>query len=311
MNRMDRLLAIVLELQGKRNRRAEDLAATFEVSKRTMYRDIQALCQIGVPVVSVPGQGYTLMEGYFLPPLSFSGEEALMLLLGSDAIARNFDAQYRAAAQSASRKIESVLAERLRREVKYLRENILCIADEARDPEKLQPLRRAILEQKTIRFHYHTRFADDGGSAQGVREADPYGLYFSVDVWYLTAYCHTRRDIRHFRLDRMSRLEVLAKTFARPSDFRMEQRDDDAQRSVVIEALFDPEVAQWVKESRFYYRTAMHETPDGLCVTLRVRHENEALPWLLGWGSQVRVLRPESLQRRLANEARKILQKYC
>ena len=110
MNKTDRMLAIVLELQGKGKQRAEDLAATFETSKRTIYRDIQALGQAGVPLVSTPGQGYALMKGYFLPPLSFTTEEAIMLLLGSDYMAQNFDAQYRAAAESAGRKIESVLS---------------------------------------------------------------------------------------------------------------------------------------------------------------------------------------------------------
>ena len=105
MNRTDRLLAMVLELQGKGWQRAEDLAATFECSRRTIYRDLQALGQAGVPLVSMPGRGYSLMEGYFLPPLSFGTDEATMLLLGSDFMAQHFDAQYRAAAQSAGRKI--------------------------------------------------------------------------------------------------------------------------------------------------------------------------------------------------------------
>ena len=74
MNRTDRLLAIVLELQGKGHQRAEDLAETFETSKRTIYRDIQALGQAGVPLISTPGRGYSLMKGYFLPPLSRSEE---------------------------------------------------------------------------------------------------------------------------------------------------------------------------------------------------------------------------------------------
>src|SRR5262252_5341 len=149
MNRTDRLLAIVLELQRKGARRAEDLAATFETSKRTIYRDIrharltqrldvavdrafadlaatfetskrtiyrdiQALSESGVPVVAQPGVGYSLVEGYFLPPVSFSADEATMLLLGGDFVAQNFDAQYRAAAVSAGRKIEAVLSEKLR-----------------------------------------------------------------------------------------------------------------------------------------------------------------------------------------------------
>src|SRR3954466_8123374 len=114
MNRTDRLLAILLELQAKGQQRAEDLAATFEVTKRTIYRDMLALSESGVPVVSVPGQGYSLIEGYFLPPLSFSTDEAIMLLLGSDFVAQNVDAQYQSAARSASKKIEAVLGSDLR-----------------------------------------------------------------------------------------------------------------------------------------------------------------------------------------------------
>jgi predicted DNA-binding transcriptional regulator YafY len=70
------------------------LAATFEVTKRTIYRDMLALLESGVPVVSVPGQGYSLVEGYFLPPVRFSTDEALLLLLGANFAAQNFDAQY-------------------------------------------------------------------------------------------------------------------------------------------------------------------------------------------------------------------------
>src|SRR5438128_7734923 len=150
MNRTDRLLAIVLELQGKGRQRAEDLAATFETSKRTIYRDIQALGEAGVPLISVPGRGYSLMKGYFLPPLSFTTDEATMLLLGSDFTAQNFDAQYRLAAQSASRKIEGVLPEKLRDEVRYLQSSFHFISAvrkvEADESNILQQLRRAIIE---------------------------------------------------------------------------------------------------------------------------------------------------------------------
>ena len=84
LNKTDRLLAIVLELQGKGRQRAEDMARTFQTSKRTIYRDIEALCEAGVPIVSTPGRGYALMKGFFLPPLSFTADEATILLLGSE-----------------------------------------------------------------------------------------------------------------------------------------------------------------------------------------------------------------------------------
>ena len=96
MNKTDRLFAIILELQARGQCRAEDLAAAFEVNKRTIYRDVQALSEMGVPVVAVPGQGYSLMEGYFLPPLRFTTDEATMLSLGSEFVAQHFDNQYRA-----------------------------------------------------------------------------------------------------------------------------------------------------------------------------------------------------------------------
>src|SRR5215207_8055557 len=162
MNRTDRLLAIVLELQAKKQVRAEDLADTFEVSKRTIYRDIMALDESGVPIVAIPGQGYSLDEGYFLPPLSFSTDEAIMLLLGSGMAAQHFDAQYRTAAQSARHKIMTVLSESLRREIGYLESSIqLIVVEKLSAPETLQLLRRAILQRRTVRFCYHARYRDE------------------------------------------------------------------------------------------------------------------------------------------------------
>jgi predicted DNA-binding transcriptional regulator YafY len=118
MNRTDRLLAIVLELQGRGRRRAEDLAATFETSKRTIYRDITALCEAGVPIVATPGLGYSLTPGYFLPPLSFTAPEATLLLLGAEVMAGSFDTLYRRVAEAAGRKIEAVLPAQARDEAR-------------------------------------------------------------------------------------------------------------------------------------------------------------------------------------------------
>ena len=314
MNKTDRLLAIVLELQRKGRQRAEDLAETFETSKRTIYRDILALCEAGVPILSVPGQGYSLMKGYFLPPLSFTTEEATMLLLGSDFMAQNFDAQYRAAAKSAGRKIEGVLPETLRSDVQYLRSNIRFIgsstAPETKEHELLQQLRRALLDRNTIRFCYHTRHRSDEQSATQTREADPYGLAYFLNSWVLVAYCHMRRDIRNFRLDRIEDLEILPHTFTRPDTFQLLQGERSQPRTMMIRALFDKEIARWVHEGRSYYVTSEEETADGLLVTLMIRQPSEILPWLLSWGSHVRIIEPDSIRERLAEEARRMLQNY-
>lgn len=316
MNRTDRLLAIVLELEGKRSQRAEDLARTFETSKRTIYRDIQALGQAGVPLVSVPGRGYSLMEGYFLPPLSFRTDEAAMLLLGSQVMSQRFDAEYRAAAQSAGRKIAAVLPERLRAEVGALRESISVggagASLRAEVETTLRQLRRAILAHHTVRFRYHTRFPSTAQTAAhssapmhdpATRDADPYALAYLSSAWYLSGYCHLRRNVRHFRLDRIEDLEVLDCTFERPPSFTAMPRVLAEPDSVEVCALFNAAVARWVREAPSFYTIAMDERDDGLLVTLRVRREDEILQWLMGWGRHVRVLAPESLRQRVAAEA--------
>ncbi|MGH2516212.1 MAG: helix-turn-helix transcriptional regulator [Ktedonobacterales bacterium] len=322
MNRTDRLLAIVLELQGKGWQRAEDLAATFECSRRTIYRDLQALGQAGVPLVSVPGRGYSLMEGYFLPPLSFSTDEATMLLLGSDFMGQHFDAQYRAAAQSAGRKIAGVLPEKLRAEVRELRESISFIGDgvTARPLEatKLQVVRRAILARQTVRFRYTARYGsgESGATSSGprqphTRDADPYALANSNGVWYLSGYCHLRRAVRNFRLDRMDDVSVLDTSFLRPAAFQVQRRNLFESGSFDVRIRFAPDVTRWVREAPSFFAVAEEETPDGgLLVTLHVRHESEILQWLLGWGRHARVLAPEALRQRVATEAEAMLAQH-
>ncbi|MEW6213410.1 MAG: YafY family protein [Acidobacteriota bacterium] len=312
MNRTDRLFAIVLELQSKKTTRAQDMAAMFETSLRTIYRDIQSLSQSGVPIVSLPGQGYSITDGYFLPPLSFTSPEATMLALGADFVAQNFDSEYAEAARSASRKIEAVLSDKARREAQEFQRSIRFIAaDEARDAksETLAALRRAIISRRRIRFLYHTRFPQQGSEAKNLREADPLAMVHSFGVWYIVAYCHLRRDTRNFRLDRMSDVKVLDEKFERPADFKMEDHAEDA-RTVTIRALFDKEASRWVRESPSFYVTAMEDTPTGLLVTMKVRREDEAINWLMSWGSRVRVLEPRSLRRAVIEEARRMIERH-
>jgi predicted DNA-binding transcriptional regulator YafY len=311
MNRTDRLLAIVLALEAKGRQRAVDLAELFETSPRTIYRDIQALSEAGVPLVAVPGQGYSLMEGYFLPPLTFTADEAALLLLGSDVMARSFDARYRAAAEAAGRKITAVLPERLRGEVEDLRESVQFVPERAAVPdESLIRLRRAIFERTAVRLRYHTRHRTvESADQPAVREVDPYALAHMAGAWYLTGYDHLRGAVRTFRLDRIEEITVLERTFERPRGAHLRAREGES-RPIEIRVLFDAEVARWVREGRSFFTTAEEEVAEGFLVTLRVRQEDEVLSWLLGWGRHVRVLEPESFRRRIAEEARGLLARH-
>src|SRR5262245_15767774 len=109
MNRVDRLVAMVLQLQGRRVVRAEDIAAHFEISIRTVYRDLVALGEAGVPITAEAGVGYSLVKGYHLPPVMFTGEEACALFIGGKLVAELTDASLRRQMESALLKIRSVL----------------------------------------------------------------------------------------------------------------------------------------------------------------------------------------------------------
>lgn len=230
MNKTDRMLAIVLELQRRRSMRAVDLAELFETSVRTIYRDVQALCEAGVPIVGSPGQGYSLVEGYFLPPIGFTAEEAVVLLLGLDFVERRFDREYRLRADSSRGKIEAVLPDSIRQEATRLRAGWKFLHGEDGSAQAdsvsahLASLRRAIIEEKTVRFRY-IKPSDAASSADSrglVREADPYGLVLVGGLWMLVAYCHLRSGIRHFRLSRIRELAVLDRRFRRPESFDLQ-----------------------------------------------------------------------------------------
>lgn len=309
MNRTDRLLAIVLELQAKGWQRAEDLAARFEISKRTVYRDMQALAESGVPVVSSPGQGYSLVEGYFLPPLSFSADEALILLLGGGFIAENFDAEYRQMARSAVSKIEAVLSDTLRADVDYLMRSLHFVAlSPPGNSVILQQVRRAIVQRRVLRFRYVARQGSSLGGTETLRDADPYALVNVFNNWYLTAYCHLRQGIRNFRIDRMDDVQVLPRAFARPAGFDIHEHKPEPP-SLIVRALFDRAVGRWVREEQLFYFESMVEQDDGLLVTLRVRREDDVFRWLLGWGEHVRVVEPISLRERIVSAAQATVRK--
>lgn len=304
MNRTDRLLALVLELRVRGEARAEDLAQTFGTSKRTIYRDMQALAEAGVPVVSNMGRGYSLAEGYFLPPLAFKEDEAVLALLGLGAIRNTFDAEYSTALEAAARKIRGVLGDALRERVAML-ERSLHLTTLHMQPRTelhtLRVLRRAILRGQTVQFRYFTRHPDDGRVS--MRKADPYSLVLINGVWYLSAYCHLREDRRMFRLTRMESLSLTGQSFVRPPDYRWEEDAERDDRALVVKLVIAEDVMPWISEDNFYYIESREPHPDGMLVTLRVRHIDEIVQWVLGWGRHVRVLEPQELRQRIHDEA--------
>ena len=315
MNKTERMLAIVIELQRKGGLRAEDLAARFETSIRTIYRDMQALSEAGVPVAGAPGFGYSLMEGYFLPPVSFTAEEAVALLIGVDFVALRLDAEYGAKARGSREKIEAILPDNVREETVRVRSAIRLLNEgttgtRGREKETFEQLRRAILQKRRVRFRYSKKLPEPDGNRDSERKVDPYGLVFSQGAWVLVAFCGLRRDIRHFRLSRMRELAVLEESFEMPPGFRFQDHRPEDDRNVMVRMLVDPAIADRVQEADNYYMESFEPGEEGWLATFRVRRIEELLQWTLGWGASVRVLEPESLRERIREEIEKMLQRY-
>lgn len=302
MNRIDRLMAIVLELQARQRITAEQLAEIFEISKRTVYRDIKALNETGVPIVSAPGQGYWLMEGYFLPPISFSANETTMLILGANTIQQHFDEQYKEAAISAVRKIEAVLKPELQEEVDYLRQNIRFFSSKSKQSSTLvlAKLRRAIIEHKSVAFNYTKRYGKDKDKAIK-RTVNPHSLYSLNNIWMLHGFCQLRNALRLFRLDRIEDFEILEKYFRREANYSI--REPETDFPMLVKLLFKKGMSRWVKESPSYFIRSYEETEQGLLVILRIRDIGEIMHWVLGWGTNVIVLEPIELKQELQKVA--------
>src|SRR5262249_30467991 len=196
MNRVDRLVAIALRLQSRRVVRAEDLASHFEISVRTVYRDLAALGEAGVPIMAEAGVGYSLVKGYHLPPVMFTAEEASALFIGGKLVEHLTDASLRKQMESAVLKVRSVpprdrqdYLDRLERSTAVVPRG--ANATPRLSSEALIPIQRALAERLVVALEYQS------GQRRDVtqRQVEPLGLAYYADNWHLIAYCRLRRDV--------------------------------------------------------------------------------------------------------------------
>ena len=155
MNRVDRLFGILLQLQHRRRVRAHDLAVIFEVSERTVYRDMTALSEVGVPIIALPGKGYELMEGYYLRPLVFTPDKASALSLAAQMFMSQASGRLAAAAHLALAKLTAILPAATRAHVSVLLKMVAFALPPTRfnlDDSRLTVFQQAILEERQVFF---------------------------------------------------------------------------------------------------------------------------------------------------------------
>jgi len=296
MNRIDRLFAILLELQHKRRVRAKDLALQFEVSKRTVYRDMSALNQLGIPIASLPGEGFELVEGFFLPPLMFNENEAIVLTLGLRLLTQQAAGSLTQSADSASAKIKVALSEQVRIKSEALSGIIGFVTPSQKfnlDDSQLFIIQKAIQEKQVIHLRYHGYQKDEVNE----RDVEPHQLFYSEGIWYVEGYCRLRKDVREFRLSRIEKLNLRNEYFSK----RRKSRGQPA-RKIEVRIRFATHILRWVRE-RQHYGFVREE---GAVMVYHVHDTLELKPWILGWGADAEVLAPKTLRNELREAAQKL-----
>lgn len=212
IKRVSRLTAIITQLQTKKLLTATQLALKFNVSVRTIYRDIRALEEAGVPILTEEGKGYMLMEDYRVPPVMFTEAEANALITAEQLMLKNSDSSLRREYAAAAAKIRSVLRYTTKEKAELLSQRIALSPAITPAPvsHSLALVQGALTTFHVLEITYQAR----GTGEITEREVEPFAFYYSLqESWLLIAYCRLRKDFRMFRLDRISHMKMLDTVF--------------------------------------------------------------------------------------------------
>lgn len=311
MNRVDRLLGYLLLFQSRGLMRAQDFAAHFEISERTVYRDIQALCEVGVPISAAAGEGYRLMEGYYLPPITFTPEQARALALALDLFTSlTAEGPTHTAAHQARDKIRAVLPAALRTQVAALQAVLHFYAfPHGRfnfDDIRFSRLLEAIYQRHVVRLHYHAQHTNELTQ----RDVEPLELVMLNHVWLVRGYCRLRQDVRAFRLDRIDHIRTLPETFIPRPTAAEEAGPPRAGQEVVV--AFAAEAVRWVAEQQHFTFVAQRPgtTAGTVQMVYRVQNWGQISGWLLSWGTSMEILSPPEFRQQVAQIAAELAARH-
>jgi predicted DNA-binding transcriptional regulator YafY len=302
MNRIDRLTAILIQLQSKRVVKAEEIADRFEISLRTVYRDVKALMEAGVPIGSEAGKGYFIVDGYHLPPVMFNQEEASAMMMAGKLIEKMSDVSIRKAFDSALLKIRSVLNDA---EKDHL-ENLQSVVQVWRQPRTAEPdfpdhfltdIQRAVVKKEVLEVEYFSSYNE----TLTKRGLEPIGLFYYSGGWHLIAWCRMRQDYRDFRADRIKTLRNTGMKFENNNIMSLQEyfkamsRSNREVEEVVV--LFDRSVVKFIGEQKYMYGfISQTDLGDKCSLTFYTAYLKALAHWLLTFGSATEIQKPEKLK---------------
>lgn len=297
LKKLDRVTAILTQLQSKPIVRAQDLAEKFEVSVRTIYRDIKTLENAGIPIVGEAGSGYSLMDGYKLPPVMFTKEEVLSFITAEKLMQKFSHESLGSHYQTAMEKVRSVLRNSDKNLIQNI-ENQIGIYNY--NPKKEDTIKNiiptileSIAEKQQILIEYKT--VDDKIST---RTLEVVGVFFEFSYWYMIAYCTLRNDFRQFRIDRILSITKTQNPFLQEYGQIKDYRQSPNGNKTIVRLLVDKKIIGHLNNSKIYYGlTEEKETENGTEMTFETEWIDEGFPrWLITFFDYAQIIEPEFLK---------------
>lgn len=298
MNRIDRLTAILIQMQTKRIVKAEEIADRFEISLRTVYRDVKALMEAGVPIGSEAGKGYFIVDGYHLPPVMFTQEEGSAMLFAGKLVEKMTDNSIRKEFESALSKIKAVLNTS---EKDHL-ESLHAYVEVKNMPHDQPPfpnhfltaIQKAAVDKEVVRIEYASNYTDE----VTLREVEPIGLFYYSNAWHLIAWCRLRSGYRDFRTDRIKTLKSAGIKFDSRNLLSLQEylatvvQGNREMEKVVV--LFEKSNAKFIGNTKYMYGFASEEDVDSkVRMTFLTGYIKSICRWLLMFGNTVTIEHPE------------------
>jgi predicted DNA-binding transcriptional regulator YafY len=303
MNRIDRISAILIQLQSRKTVKAQDIAERFAISLRTVYRDMRSLEEAGIPIIGEAGIGYSLMEGYRLPPVMFTREEATAFITAEKLVSSLTDAVNGTNYSSALYKIKAVMRNAEKDYIEHIDERIQVVKANRPLPlqsgiNPLQTILDAIAGKKVMQLDYFAHYRQEHTQ----RLIEPIGVFYLDNYWHLIAYCKERNACRDFRFDRILAISITAETFVDVhislKEYLSELYKDMKLHEITIHVR--QEAVLHLGEQKYYFGY-LSENKAGTGVDMHfLAHSIEGFArWYMSFADYAQIIKPVQLQDRV------------
>lgn len=317
MTKFARMIQIMLHLQANRKMKACELAKILDTNVKTIYRDIESLRTAQIPIKSEPGRygGYYIPENFYFKIPKLTYQEIAVLFFAGEILIKDNGFMFEKYFKSALSKIKNCITVE---DIDLSKDKLSSISYEINTLKtKLWEnifyiIENSIVKQHTIKVEYYTLSRDTVSK----RLLDPYHLMYKNGAWYLIAYCHWRKSIKIFRVDRIKAIKQTEKTFIPQEDFSPAEYLKNSWQVIrgekfeVKVRFFEP-AARFIKEIKWLPTQKIVEERDGSIVfSAQVSGLIEIKKWILGYGSCAQVLEPKVLQDEIIFELNKARELY-